>query len=229
VIRIDDVSRARPNCKKGGQVVATKFFFVCWVMIVLGIVFYVSANAMDAVEGDHGFISEEFGFSVKLPRRFPVCLAETDRHLHGVGSVLIGNDCENKNNYPAFQTWSDYNDSFDVDALAVIRRISPCLGASPHWATGQWRDSIDGLKTAMCTSSETDHVAIILIAMSGTQIDENSPGDNFQVPRYVHKVGLYTSQARLKKDLLVFKHFVSSIRITEAKPLGVEIPDSPAK
>src|SRR5258708_5184630 len=62
----------------------------------------------------------EYGIRATIPAGLAVCWAESATHVHGVGTVLVGSDCQNKDNGPAFNIWADYNAEFYANLLDTL-------------------------------------------------------------------------------------------------------------
>lgn len=94
------------------------------------------------------FKNHEFGFRALVPGILPRCIAQTDSHIHGIGTVLVGNERENRAGVPAFSLWADYNSAFAPSAIDDLRTNPACKGAAVGWAK-------DELATAPTTEAES--------------------------------------------------------------------------
>jgi hypothetical protein len=154
----------------------------------------------------------EYGIRATIPPGLPVCWAETATHLHGVGTVLAGSDCENRNNRPAFNIWADGNTQFYSDPLATLIDHPFCAGSRPAWAEGDWANAIGGLKTAICLNERPNgRIEIALAAQAGKW-----PDDLDDVPSINYTVNFNTTQARRGSDVEALTEFLRSITISPA-------------
>jgi hypothetical protein len=155
--------------------------------------------------------NQEFGFKASIPDGFPICMSHTATHIHGAGTVLIGNDCENRERGPTLGIWVDYNTTFDENALEALRDL--CPGGTVGWAEGEWIDAVGGLKTAMCRTDQSDgRITIKLVAQAGKWSDSMDVDD---APKFNYKVYLDSTTLRIDSDLQVFKGFLRSIEIVQ--------------
>jgi len=75
------------------------------------------------------FTNSEYGVEPTIPAGFPECVARTGMgHIHGVGTVLVGRDCENPQNQPAFNVLGNYNTAEYPNALEALRG-DECTGS----------------------------------------------------------------------------------------------------
>lgn len=152
----------------------------------------------------------EYGIRATIPDGLPVCWAEVLSHVHGVGTVLVGSDCENKNDGPAFNLWADWNTTSYETPLDSLVHHPFCAGSAPTWAGSEWTDAIGSLKTAMCRNDRPNgRVEIAFVAQAGKWPDD--PGN---VPFVDYDVNFVTTQERLTADLVVLKKFLRSIAIS---------------
>jgi len=94
--------------------------------------------------------NQEFGFRATIPEGLPICLARSDSHVHGVGTVLVGTDCANRNQVPAFSIWADFNASFVTSALDATKDNPICSRSQVTWAERDWTNALGGLRISMC-------------------------------------------------------------------------------
>ena len=118
-------------------------------MTALGLRPWALAAAFLMVSAVHAFRNDEFGLQVTVPAGYPECIANTQGHVHGVGTVLVGRDCENPGNGPAFNVWADYNTAEYPNALEMLRG-ERCSGPRLRWADGEWDRVLAGRRTALC-------------------------------------------------------------------------------
>jgi hypothetical protein len=155
------------------------------------------------------FENDEYGLRATIPTGYPECVANTQGHVHGIGTVLVGRDCENDDRHPAFNVWADYNTAEYPDALAVLRS-DQCTGARLRWADDEWKNAISGLKTAVCrVNLPNGDVELTLAAQAATW----PKGSSITAPRVNYTVNFASTKLRLDQDLQVLKRFVRSIRI----------------
>jgi hypothetical protein len=152
----------------------------------------------------------EYGIRATIPAGLPVCWAKSATHVHGVGTVLLGSDCENKDDQPAFNIWADGNVLFQEDALKMLAGDDRCADSPPAWANGEWTNAIGGLKTAICRKEHADGtVDLVLAAQAGEW-----PDDLSDVPYVNYTVNFKTTRPRQGADFEVFKKFLRSITIS---------------
>jgi hypothetical protein len=165
------------------------------------------ASSVDA------FKNGEYGLDATIPSGFPECVARSGTgHIHGVGTVLIGRDCENRNRQPAFDIWADYNTADYPDALEVLRS-EQCTGSRLRWTNDEWSRAIGGLRTAVCRfEGSGDSFELRLAAQAWRR-----PGETLSYINYtVHFIGM---KSRADRDLQVLRGFVRTIRIVEPESL----------
>ena len=68
--------------------------------------------AFACVSGATLFQNDEYGIRAMVPNGLPVCKAEVLSHVHGVGSVLDGSNCQALDRAPSFKIWADFNSAF---------------------------------------------------------------------------------------------------------------------
>jgi hypothetical protein len=163
------------------------------------------------------FENNEFGLRATIPGSYPECVANTQGHIHGVGTVLLGRDCENAGRQPAFNVWANYNTTDHPNALEVLRG-NECTGSRLRWADDEWRGAISGLRTAVCRfDGPGDAIELRLAAQAWKW-----PGDAHPYINYT--ANFSSTKSRVDQDLQVFKRFVASIRIVKPDSLGAESP-----
>lgn len=152
----------------------------------------------------------EYGIRVTIPAGLPVCWAESGTHVHGVGTVLLGSTCENRDDRPAFNIWADWNAMFYASPLDVLAGHPACAGSHPEWADGVWANAIGGLKTAICRSErQNGRIEIALAAQA-----DKWPDDIENAPYINYTVNLTTTRTRLDRDLQVVNTFLHSVVIS---------------
>lgn len=157
------------------------------------------------------FVSDEFGFSARIPAGLALCEATTASHVHGVGTVLVGADCENKRRLPGFNIWADYNSGFQKTAIEVLDGHAYCGGARPYWANDELARVIDGRRTAICRTSHSDgRIQIALAAQAGKWPDDDAEVGG---PFINYTVNFGTTEKRFASDYGVLLAFLRSIRI----------------
>ena len=113
------------------------------------------------------FKNDECGLEATIPAGLPECVAQIQGHAHGVGTVLVGRDCDTPGRQGAFHVWADYNTAEYTNALDVLRGRE-CSGTGLRWADDEWRGAIDRLKTAICRIDRPDgQVELRLAAQAG--------------------------------------------------------------
>lgn len=157
-------------------------------------------------------VNREYGFKAVVPDGLPVCTAESGTHVHGVGTVLSGEDCRNSGDLPAFNIWADYNDLFLVNALDALNSNPVCSGKGPSWGQGEWSHAIAGLRTAMCRVDHSDgRVDIVLLAQAHKWPDSKTEAS----PYINYTMYFNTTKTRLTTDMKRFKEFVKSVAIVD--------------
>jgi hypothetical protein len=152
--------------------------------------------------------SAEYGFSATVPSGMAVCVGRSGTHVHGVGSVLAGQSCENSDRGASFSLWADYNAAFEEDAVSVLRLRSGCENSG--LGVGEWADAISALPTAFCRVDQSDgSVEVLLVAQAGRW----PATSDTQTPYINYTAALNSSRERIEKDLAVFKSFLASVRI----------------
>jgi len=155
----------------------------------------------------------DYGIRATIPAGLPVCWGESATHVHGVGTVLFGSDCENKNGGPAFNIWADGNTEFYENPLYTLVDHPTCAGSRPAWAEGDWANAIGGLKTAICrTERQSGEIEIALAAQAGKW-----PDDQVDSPYINYTVNFATTRIRLNRDVEVLNTFLHSIVISAAE------------
>jgi hypothetical protein len=157
------------------------------------------------------FRNHEFGFSALVPDPLPKCIAHTDSHIHGIGTVLVGTECENRPGVPAFSLWADYNSAFAESAIDDLRQNLTCKGAAVGWAKNGLAKAIGGLKTAMCRIDQDNEVSITLEAQGGKWPHQFSE----KTARINYTAYFRTTRSRIDSDMDRFRAFLSSIVIAE--------------
>jgi hypothetical protein len=159
------------------------------------------------------FTNDEYGLEATIPAGLPECVAQIQGHVHGVGTVLVGRDCDNPERHSAFHVWADYNTAEFPNALDVLRG-KECSGTRLRWADDEWRGAIGGLKTAICRIDRPDgQVEFRLAAQAGKW----PKGFDLAVPHLNYSVNFVSTAPRLDGDLRVLKRFVRSIRVRSPK------------
>lgn len=155
---------------------------------------------------------EEFGVSVMLPAGARLCYGESGTHVHGIYTLLDGQDCGSSRHGPALGVWANYNAAFAPDAVAYLQAYDDCADTGPRW-DGEWRSAVGGLPTAYCQRVLPD--GRIVVALMG-QSAPWGPGfgdEEGRTPRLFYHVWLHTTPSRRERDLATFRTFVRSIRI----------------
>jgi hypothetical protein len=176
----------------------------CWTVGIVIVVGGCIVSGNDATE------IPEFGFAATVPDGLPICKAESASHIHGVGTVLVGSDCDNRERQPAFNVWAEYNVLFKENALEVLGDDPRCSGSTPVWGQGEWANAIGGLKTAMCRREKPDGaVDFVFVAQAGKWPDDQ---DNTAYINYT--VNFNSTRERLARDVDVLNQFLNSIKIS---------------
>lgn len=157
------------------------------------------------------FSNREFGFSALIPDPLPKCIGRTGGHIHGIGTVLVGTDCENRAGVPTFSLWAEYNSAFAESAIDDLRESSICKGAAVGWATDGLATAIGGLKTAMCRIDQDNEVRIILEAQGWKWPDRFGEGE--KTARINYTAYFSTTRSRFDSDMARFRAFLRSIVI----------------
>lgn len=161
------------------------------------------------------FDNDEYGLSAAIPAGLPECIANTQGHVHGVGTVLVGRDCDDDTPRPAFNIWADYNTAEYPNALSMLRAFK-CVGA--RWADDEWKGAISGLRTAVCRVQRANgDVELTLTAQAWRW-----PGDTYPYMNYTVNFG--STKSRVDRDLQVLRRFLRSVKIVKPEALRAESP-----
>jgi len=180
----------------------------CGRTTVLAIVGLLTVASSASARTGERFSNDEFGFSGILPSGRVKCFGTTNTHIHGVGTVLVGRDCENRTRNPTLGIWADYNTLSSISAVEVLAGDPRCGGKPPRVASGIWADAIDGLETAVCESEGPEGQRVLVLAAQSGASD-----DGEKKPEINYVVYLETNKGRHSEDLSVFRNFLATLKI----------------
>jgi hypothetical protein len=162
------------------------------------------------------FENREYGFKATIPNGLPTCLSRSGTRIHGIGTVINATDCENRERAPVFSLWADYNALFMRNALEMLRANTECPQDSVQWASGEWNNAIDGLRTAICRNDLPDGQIVVLLAAQAGKWGEGF-GENANDAKFNYTLYFISSKTRFDSDVALFKTFVKSIGIFDPR------------
>jgi hypothetical protein len=164
------------------------------------------------------YSNEEYGFSVELPARAPICRSGPPEHDGGVSIFLdSGPDgCNDLLSRPFIGIYASYNAMLASDAEDVLRMRAESTEGERHDAPKAL--GVAGLPAASGRWDRADGWIVIRVVAQGGDWPDGGKTAHENVPYINYTVMLRTTRERLEHDLERFRSILRDVQITTRHP-----------